>query len=103
VGTSKQYKEANMGERVKIIVENIKCGGCEKSIVRALAAMPAVSEIAVDRQERSVAFVGELSLRQEVAKKLLSLGYPESGSVEGLSAGLAGAKSFVSCAVGRLS
>jgi len=31
------------------------------------------------------------------------MGYPEHGSVTGLDAGLANAKSFVSCAIGRVS
>jgi copper chaperone len=35
--------------------------------------------------------------------KLKSMGYPEQGSVSGLNAGLANAKSFVSCAIGRVS
>jgi copper chaperone len=30
------------------------------------------------------------------------MGYPEKGSVNGLGAAVAGAKSFVSCAIGRL-
>jgi copper chaperone len=34
---------------------------------------------------------------------LKSMGYPEYGSVTGLDAGLANAKSFVSCAIGRVS
>jgi copper chaperone len=35
--------------------------------------------------------------------KLKSMGYPEHGSISGLDAGLANAKSFVSCAIGRVS
>jgi len=35
--------------------------------------------------------------------KLKSMGYPEQGSVSGLDAGLANAKSFGSCAIGRVS
>jgi hypothetical protein len=31
------------------------------------------------------------------------MGYPEHGSVSGLEAGLTNAKSFVSCAIGRMS
>jgi len=39
----------------------------------------------------------------ELLSKLKSMGYPEQGSVSGLDAGLANAKSFVSCAIGRVS
>jgi hypothetical protein len=31
------------------------------------------------------------------------MGYPERGTLHGLSAGVANAKSFVSCAIGRIS
>jgi hypothetical protein len=33
----------------------------------------------------------------------LGMGYPEKGSVAGLDKGIATAKSFVSCAIGRIS
>ena len=39
----------------------------------------------------------------EVSALLNSLGYPESGSTSGMASAKAKAKSFVSCAVGRLS
>ena len=52
-------------------VVNIKCGGCARSIDKALRAT------------------------------LLRLGYPETGSAAGLQALAAKGKSFVSCAVGR--
>jgi len=37
-----------------------------------------------------------------VIDKLKSMGYPEKGSVAGLAAGITNAKSFVSCAIGRM-
>jgi copper chaperone len=40
--------------------------------------------------------------RPAIVARLHGMGYPEKGSVRGLSAAVAGAKSFVSCAVGRL-
>ncbi|NBT01778.1 MAG: heavy metal transporter, partial [Betaproteobacteria bacterium] len=43
------------------------------------------------------------NLRQQIVDKLLSMGYPEKGSVAGLDKGIATAKSFVSCAIGRIS
>jgi copper chaperone len=44
-----------------------------------------------------------MSLREALVAKLKSMGYPEHGSVSGFDAGLANAKSFVSCAIGRVS
>jgi copper chaperone len=49
-----------------------------------------------------VSFSGEESIKQLVIDKLKSMGYPEKGSVAGLAAGITNAKSFVSCAIGRM-
>jgi copper chaperone len=88
--------------QMKFEVENIKCGGCENSIVKGLTAIPGVSEIVIDRERQLISVQTDESLRESVLKKLLSMGYPEKGSVSGLNAGLANAKSFVSCAIGRM-
>lgn len=88
---------------MKIQVENIKCGGCERSILKGLAAIKGISDVAVDREQQTIQFSGTAPLRPIVAETLRSMGYPEKGSVHGLNAGLANAKSFVSCAIGRVS
>jgi copper chaperone len=49
-----------------------------------------------------VSFTGEEAIKQTVIDKVRSMGYPEKGSVAGLEAGLTNAKSFVSCAIGRM-
>jgi hypothetical protein len=54
------------------------------------------------RQRAPAAWRQPESLRTEIVARLLKLGYPEQGSVEGLAALSAGAKSFVSCAIGRM-
>ena len=86
-----------------IEIDNLKCGGCEKSILKGLSTLEGITGVTVDREHQSVRFTGEASLRDQVAAKLLSMGYPEKGSLKGLDAGLANAKSFVSCAIGRVS
>ena len=58
--------------------------------------------------QRLRSVVGEVrtgveSVRTQVAAKLRSMGYPEKGSLQGFDAGVANAKSFVSCAIGRMS
>ena len=70
---------------LRLEVENVKCRGCARSIEKALA---------VEATE---------DLRAEAAAILAKIGYPEKGSVEGMRAAAAAAKSFVSCAIGRLS
>lgn len=92
-----------MNVAMQIEIDNLKCGGCEKSIIKGLSAMPQVSELVVDREHQVVRFTGAEADRDAVVQKLRSMGYPEKGSLAGLEAGLANAKSFVSCAVGRMS
>lgn len=85
-----------------ISVENIKCGGCANSIRKQLLEEAGVTEVAVDVEQGSVSIEGDESNRAHIALVLAKMGYPEAGSVEGMKAAAAVAKSFVSCAVGRL-
>ena len=92
-----------MNLSMQIEINHLKCGGCEKSIVRGLSAMPEISDLVVDREHHMVRFSGVAASREAVVQNLKAMGYPEKGSLEGMEAGLANAKSFVSCAVGRIS
>jgi len=87
----------------QINVENIKCGGCASTIRSRLEAMDNVSKIDVDIAEGIVSVDAAEDTREAVTARLLKLGYPESGTAEGIAAVKARAKSFVSCAVGRIS
>lgn len=89
--------------QIQIQVENIKCGGCEKSIIKGLSSIEGLSNIMIDRDQQMVSVNADESLRELLIAKLKSMGYPELGSVSGLDAGLANAKSFMSCAIGRVS
>ena len=91
-----------------ISVENIKCGGCANSIRQKLMTIEGVESVSieVDAGQVSIALT-ELADKEKtellIKAKLLSMGYPETGSVEGLSSVGAKAKSFVSCAIGKMS
>lgn len=65
--------------------------------------MDAVDSCEVDIESGVITVNGDLAYKSEVAQLLLKLGYPESGTTEGLKAATAKAKSFVSCAVGKMS
>lgn len=82
-------------------VENVKCGGCARTIERTLRADARITQVAVDPAAGRVAVEATGDVRSDVAAALARLGYPERGSVEGLRSAAATAKSFVSCAVGR--
>lgn len=86
-----------------VTVENIKCGGCANSIKKALMLIPGVSDVNVDIEKGAVQVQADEAARPAVTQRLLGLGYPESGAVSGLGSAAAKAKSFVSCAIGRVS
>jgi copper chaperone len=56
----------------------------------------------VDIEEGVITVDAPEHLRSVLVQQLKEMGYPERGSVEGLQAVGAKAKSFVSCAIGRL-
>lgn len=87
---------------LRIEIENLKCGGCENTIVKGLKAINGVDSVTVDHANKTVVLEADPNLRPQIVEKLLSMGYPEKGSVAGLDKGIATAKSFVSCAIGRI-
>ena len=86
----------------QVAVENIKCGGCANTIKTKLQAESGVSAVEVDIEAGMVRIEGEELDRAGLVQRLAQLGYPEAGSVEGLKAAAVKAKSFVSCAIGRM-
>ena len=85
-----------------IEVENIRCGGCANTITHSLQKLDAVSSVSVDIEKGCVTVTTDRDDRERLVAALLKNGYPEKGSAEGLQAAKAKAKSFVSCAIGKL-
>jgi copper chaperone len=85
-----------------VAVENIKCGGCARSIKGAVAAVEGVTAADVDVAAGEVRVEGDESARPAVVRQLRELGYPERGTASGLDSAVAVAKSYVSCAIGRM-
>lgn len=84
-------------------VENIKCGGCAGTIMKKINALDGVAGTDVDIEAGVVRVSGSDGLAETLLASLLKMGYPETGSTEGMAAAKAKAKSFVSCAVGKFS
>ena len=82
-----------------IFVENIKCGGCMKSIKDALQQIAGIDSVLLDIKKESVIITGADINRGTVLDKLGALGYPEKGN----NSLLKKARSYVSCAVGKMS
>lgn len=85
-----------------IAVENIKCAGCANSIRNKLIEDSLGYSVEVDVELGEVQIHGDPERRSQAIEVLTGMGYPEVGSVEGMQAAAAKAKSFVSCAVGRI-
>lgn len=81
-------------------IQNLKCGGCANTIVIQLSKLNGISEVNVNNETNEVSFNHNSTLELEIVKKKLSdLGYPIIGENNSLPKK---AKSFVSCAVGRM-
>ncbi len=81
-------------------IQNLKCGGCAHTITTRLDELEGISEVLVDNASHSVSFNYLESKDLVAVKRLLSkLGYPVIGQSNSVTKK---AKSFVSCAIGRL-
>lgn len=83
----------------EIYIENLKCGGCSNTIINGLKAIESVKEVKVDVEKSLVTLNTTEASLILVKEKLSKLGYPEMGSENTV---LHKAKSFVSCAVGKI-
>jgi len=82
-----------------IVVDNIKCGGCMKSIKDGLQQIAGIETVIVDKDKESVIVTGVDLNRETVIDKLGGMGYPEKGN----NSLLKKARSYVSCVVGKMS
>jgi copper chaperone CopZ len=87
---------------MEITVDNIKCGGCAGSITKKLTATFDTDKINVNVEKGIININLDDSKKDELSKVLLDLGYPETDSVHGFDSAKAKAKSFVSCAIGKM-
>jgi copper chaperone len=86
-------------QQTSIIVENIKCGGCATSITKRLKEFENISEVAVDREHEAIQITHNEGLNlADVLTALASMGYPQKGENHLMHK----AKSYVSCAIGKL-
>ena len=84
-----------------IPIQNLKCGGCANTITKNVSSIDAVTEVSVNVEENSVSFDYPTEEKLiEVKEKLKVLGYPEDGEANSLGSK---AKSYVSCAIGKMS
>ncbi len=86
-------------ETLEIFVENIKCGGCMSGIKKALSEFKGVKSVEITLEEEKIQIQGKQLNRAAYIKKMDSMGYPEKGN----NTLFKEAKSYVSCAIGKVS
>ncbi len=79
---------------------NVKCGGCVNSITKSVSEIEGVSDVYVDLESATIEFEATNdSVIEQVKHKLESLGYPMDEEHNSI---FKKAKSYVSCAIGRM-
>ena len=81
-------------------IQNLKCGGCKATIVSELSKLNTIKNISVNIEDSTVSLEYETESELTTIKsKLSKLGYP---TVDENNSLLKKAKSYASCAVGRM-
>jgi copper chaperone len=84
-----------------LYIQNLKCGGCANTITKNLSTIVGIQNITVNVEESAVGFsYANDDQLNTVKDKLKVLGYPEDGEANSLGSK---AKSYVSCAIGKMS
>jgi len=83
----------------KVNIQNLKCGGCAHTITSELNKLDGVSDVSVDENSATVSFLQDSEDVSIVVYRLDELGYPIENDPNSL---FKKAKSYVSCAVGRI-
>ena len=83
-----------------ITIQNLKCNGCVKSIVQMFGVFPEIKKVKVDLETATVFIQTDLDYQRPAYEAALTrAGYPPEGTANPLHRK---AKSFVSCAIGKL-
>ena len=86
--------------KTTLTIQNLKCEGCISTIAKKLSALHGIHYVKVNlnRSEVTFDYDGELNLL-DAKETLKIIGYPEIGTENSWSTR---AKSYVSCAIGKM-
>ena len=86
--------------KTTIEIQNLKCGGCAHSIKTKAESVEGISGVIVNEETFEVTFAYESeSSIDEVKNQLAKIGYPTVGDDNTM---VDKAKSYVSCAIGKV-
>jgi len=84
-------------------VQNVKCAGCASTLKTRLFDMFGEIEVDLSREPREITLDIDETELEQFAEQLKSLGYPLVGESMGfIDNTSAKAKSFLSCAIGKM-
>jgi copper chaperone len=84
-------------------VLNVKCGGCASTLIKSLKNEFGEIEVDLKIQPRKITLDIENEKVEALKLKLRSLGYPlKTDELSGFEKAAVTAKSFVSCAIGKI-
>jgi copper chaperone len=81
-------------------IQNLKCGGCVNTVTKELSKIDGITDIKVNDETSVVEFSSDKGDALDLVKsKLTSIGYPAVGDDNSI---IDKAKSYVSCAIGKM-
>ena len=84
-------------------VNNVKCDGCANTLIKALKDEFGTVEVDLEVFPRKITLDIEEDKKEALKLKLRSLGYPlVTDELSGFEKATTTAKSFVSCAIGKI-
>ncbi len=84
-------------------VLNVKCGGCANTLIKSLKEEFGDVEVNLELHPRQITLDIEDEQKEALKLKLRSLGYPlTSDELSGFEKATTTAKSFISCAIGKI-
>ena len=84
-------------------VLNVKCGGCANTLIKSLAEEFGEVHVDLESEPRKITLNIEENQIEKLGLKLRSLGYPlTTDELNTIQTFTTSAKSFVSCAIGKM-
>ena len=84
-----------------IEIQNLKCSACSKTISNGLSKIEGIHDLNIQVEENEISFNSDSEKSTQVLiSKLIKMGYPPVGEENTLTNK---AKSYVSCAIGKMS
>lgn len=82
-----------------IYIQNLKCGGCATTISKNISTIESVENVSINVENNSISLSHQPDFLEKIKQTLKKIGYPEQGEDNNI---MDKAKSYVSCAVGKM-